>query len=61
MEGEVVTTQDIFAFERTGVSAEGKVIGRFRATGVRPKFSERLKTAGIDLPSHLFQSAVEVR
>ncbi|MGA8026806.1 MAG: CpaF family protein [Bryobacteraceae bacterium] len=61
MEGELVTTQDIFVFERTGVNSEGKVTGRFRPTGVRPKFSERLKAAGIELPPHLFQNTVEVR
>ncbi|MBV9269341.1 MAG: CpaF family protein [Acidobacteriaceae bacterium] len=61
MEGDLVTTQDIFLFERNGLSPQGKVMGRFRPTGVRPKFSEKLKAAGIDLPPHLFQSAVEVR
>jgi pilus assembly protein CpaF len=61
MEGELVTTQDIFVFERVGVSGDGRVTGRFRPTGVRPKFSERLKAAGIDLPAHVFQNVVEVR
>ncbi|MBV8809922.1 MAG: CpaF family protein [Acidobacteriaceae bacterium] len=61
MEGDLVTTQDIFVFERTGVSSEGRVQGRFKPTGVRPKFSDRLKAAGIELPANLFQSAVEVR
>jgi pilus assembly protein CpaF len=61
MEGDLVTTQDIFLFERTGLSSDGRVLGRFRPTGVRPKFSEKLKAAGIELPPHLFQSAVEVR
>jgi pilus assembly protein CpaF len=61
MEGDLVTTQDVFVFERTGVTSEGKVTGRFRPTGVRPKFSERLKAAGIELPPTLFQSVVEVR
>lgn len=61
MEGDLVTTQDVFVFERTGINSEGRVTGRFRPTGVRPKFSERLKAAGIDLPSHLFQTAVEIR
>src|SRR5947209_14081452 len=61
MEGDLVTTQDIFVFERTGVSSEGRVQGRFKPTGVRPKFSDRLKAAGIELPPALFQSAVEVR
>ncbi|MBV9613255.1 MAG: CpaF family protein [Acidobacteriaceae bacterium] len=61
MEGDLVTTQDIYVFERVGLSAEGRVTGRFRPTGVRPKFSERLKAAGIELPSHIFQNVVEVR
>jgi pilus assembly protein CpaF len=61
MEGDLVTTQDVFVFERTGLSSEGRVLGRFRPTGVRPKFSERLKAAGIELGPHVFQSTVEVR
>ena len=44
MEGDLVTTQDIFVFERVGVTSEGRVTGRFRPTGVRPKFSERLES-----------------
>jgi pilus assembly protein CpaF len=43
------------------VSADGRVIGKFRATGVRPKCSERLKAAGIQLPSSMFEGVVEVR
>ena len=61
MEGDLVTTQDIFVFERTGLTKEGRVLGKFRPTGVRPKFSERLKAAGFELPPHLFQNAIEVR
>jgi pilus assembly protein CpaF len=61
MEGELVTTQDVFLFEKTGVNAEGRVQGRFKPTGVRPKFAERLKAAGIELPAQIFQSQVEVR
>jgi pilus assembly protein CpaF len=61
MEGDLVTTQDIFMFERTGITNEGKVAGRFKPTGVRPKFSERLKAAGIELSPNVFQSVVEVR
>ncbi|HEY7210784.1 MAG TPA: CpaF family protein [Bryobacteraceae bacterium] len=61
MEGEQVTTQDIFVFERAGISKDGRVMGRFQATGVRPKFSERLKAAGIELPPSIFQSSYEVR
>ncbi|HEX4168221.1 MAG TPA: CpaF family protein [Bryobacteraceae bacterium] len=60
MEGEQVTTQDIFLFERSGLGTNGKVLGKFRATGVRPKFAEKLKAAGIEFPSSLFQSVVEV-
>ena len=60
MEGEQVTTQDIFVFERSGISKDGRIIGRFRGTGVRPKFSERLKAAGIELPASIFQSSAEV-
>ena len=61
MEVDLVTTQDIFVFERTGMSGDGRVLGKFRPTGVRPKFSERLKAAGIELPPHIFQNVVEVR
>ncbi len=61
MEGELVTTQDIFLFDRAGISKDGRVMGRFHATGVRPKFSERLKAVGLELPPSLFQSSFEVR
>jgi pilus assembly protein CpaF len=61
MEGDVITMQEIFAFEKLGVTAEGKVIGRFRATGVRPKVCERLKASGIHLPPDMFEGVTEVR
>jgi pilus assembly protein CpaF len=51
MEGETITMQEIFHFERTGVDANSKVIGRFRTTGIRPRFSERLKQYGMQLPA----------
>src|SRR5215211_6067083 len=54
MEGEVITMQDIFLFEKLGVAPGGKVTGRFRATGIRPKCSERLAAAGHPLPMDLF-------
>jgi pilus assembly protein CpaF len=54
MEGEVITLQDIFVFDRQGIDADGKVIGRFHATGIRPKFADKLEVAGIDLPEDLF-------
>jgi pilus assembly protein CpaF len=49
MEGEVVTLQDIFVFEKRGLNPDGKVVGRFAATGIRPKFYEKLLSAGIRL------------
>ena len=54
MEGDVVTMQDIFIFEQQGIDADGRVLGHFRATGIRPKFSERLARAGIDLGPEVF-------
>ena len=51
MEGEMITMQEIFLFERTGVDASGKVVGRFRTTGIRPRFAERLKQYGMQLPA----------
>lgn len=51
MEGETTAMQEIFLFERTGVDASGKVIGRFRTTGIRPRFAERLKQYGMQLPA----------
>ena len=53
MEGETVTMQEIFQFERSGIDANGKVLGRFRGTGVRPRFAERLKLYGMNLPAFL--------
>jgi pilus assembly protein CpaF len=60
MEGEIVTLQDIFVFEKRGLTPEGQVIGRFAATGIRPKFYEKLLTAGIRLRPDLFDEVVEV-
>ncbi len=50
MEGETVAMQEIFLFERTGVDSSGKVTGRFKTTGIRPRFAERLKQYGMELP-----------
>jgi pilus assembly protein CpaF len=55
MEGDVISMQDIFTFERTGINQQGKVCGRFRATGIRPKISDRLITAGYSLPADMFE------
>lgn len=54
MEGNVITTQDIFTFERQGINEQGTVLGRHKSTGIRPKFAERLLHAGIRLPADLF-------
>lgn len=56
MEGQVVTLQDIFVFDKRGIDENGRVIGSFEATGIRPKFAEKLELAGIDLPEELFVS-----
>jgi pilus assembly protein CpaF len=61
MEGDVITTQEIFVFEKLGLGKEGRVQGRFRATGVRPKMAERLLAAGITLPASMFEGVTEVR
>ncbi len=50
MEGETVTMQEIFQYERTGIDRDGRVIGRFRSTGIRPRFAEKLKACGLHLP-----------
>ena len=55
MEGEVVTTQEVYRFKRRGVTPEGRIIGQFEATGVRPMFTDRLRVSGIELPSRMFE------
>ena len=60
MEGDFVTTQDVFVFNRRGIRADRRVIGEFRPTGVRPKFDERLQACGIRLSPGLFETIVEV-
>ena len=60
MEGEVVTLQDICVFEKRGLNPDGRVVGRFAATGIRPKFYEKLLAAGIRLRADLFDEVVEV-
>ncbi|MGD2067436.1 MAG: CpaF family protein [Gemmatimonadota bacterium] len=54
MEGDVITMQELFVFERQGIGEDGRVLGRFRPTGIRPKFSELLHARGVDLPSSIF-------
>ena len=60
MEGDVIRMQDIFSFERAGIDENGKVRGTFRASGIRPKFADRLATAGCRLRPALFESKMEV-
>ncbi|MGA8270179.1 MAG: hypothetical protein WB919_01395 [Candidatus Sulfotelmatobacter sp.] len=55
MEADVVSLQDIFVFEKQGISPMGRTVGVFTATGVRPKFAERLKGSGFELPSNMFE------
>lgn len=54
MEGEVVTLSDIFIFEQTGIDEKGKIIGKMRPTGIRPKFAEKFEAMGIHLPNEIF-------
>jgi pilus assembly protein CpaF len=56
MEGDVVTMQEIFGFRRRGVDGEGRVLGRFEATGIRPRFAERLTMRGVELSNDLFSA-----
>lgn len=55
-----VEIQEIFTFERSGVNAQGKVQGRFKGTGIRPKILERLRVSGINLPDSLFTESLAV-
>jgi pilus assembly protein CpaF len=61
MEGDIVTIQEIFAFAQTGVTGDGTVEGYFHATGIRPKFAERLRTRGIHLSEDMFDPERQYR
>ena len=54
MEGDVVTLSDLFRFDQTGVSSEGKILGDMRATGLRPVFTPRLEIVGYKLRGEIF-------
>jgi pilus assembly protein CpaF len=54
MEGEVITMQEVFSFKQTGMDPQGKVLGQFRASGVRPRFCERLRSFGVEVDERLF-------
>jgi len=57
LEGQIVTMQDLFRFEQEGIDAEGRVVGHFRSTGIRPQFADRFELVGISLPSDIFSGA----
>jgi pilus assembly protein CpaF len=61
MEGEVITMQEIFSFRQTGLDQNGAVLGYFCATGVRPRFLERLHTFGITIPETMFDPTRQYR
>ena len=61
MEGDIITMQEIYRFDKLGLGPEGKVVGRFVATGVRPKVCERLRASGIQLAPEMFDGVLEVR
>jgi pilus assembly protein CpaF len=54
MEGDVITMQEIFAYHQTGVDSDGNIVGHFQASGIRPKFAERLRSFGVILPDRMF-------
>jgi len=60
MEEDVVSMQDVFVFEKHGVSPDGRVLGAFTATGIRPKFAERLKASGISVPASWFEHSFTI-
>src|SRR6266446_924340 len=60
MEEETVSMQDVFVFEKQGVSPDGRVLGAFTATGIRPKFAERLKASGINVPGSWFDHSFSI-
>ena len=59
MESDVISMQDLFVFEKQGISSYGRVLGIFNATGIRPKFAERLTAVGLDLPLNMFDQTSE--
>jgi len=57
MEGHTIVMQDIFIFEKTGIGPDGRVLGEFTPTGVRPWFMQKLKVSGFDIPTHIFEKS----
>jgi pilus assembly protein CpaF len=60
MEDDIVSMQDVFVFEKQGVGPDGRVLGTFTPTGIRPKFAEKLKASGIPVPASMFEQSVSV-
>jgi pilus assembly protein CpaF len=60
MEESIISMQDIFTFERKGIGPDGRVLGIFKPTRIRPRFLEKLRLAGIELPGNLFETSMEV-
>jgi pilus assembly protein CpaF len=60
MEGDIITLQDVFVFEKTGINEKGRVTGRFKPTGLRPDSTERMKACGVELPPDMFRTVVEI-
>ncbi|HOT98220.1 MAG TPA: CpaF family protein [bacterium] len=60
MEGDTISLQDIFLFEKMGIREDGRVVGTFRTTGIRPKFVEQIETSGIRLPDEMFEPRFEM-
>ena len=60
MEGSVITLQDIFTMEKLGLNQEGKVLGRFRASGIRPRFAEKMMAQGITLSAEMFEEEIPI-
>ncbi|HZS50522.1 MAG TPA: CpaF family protein [Bryobacterales bacterium] len=61
MEEDTITLQDVFVFDRLGLTNERRVIGQFRATGIRPKFAQKLKASGIQLPPAMFETITHIQ
>ncbi len=60
MEENIISMQDIFTFQRKGIASDGRVLGTFKPTRIRPRFLDRLQLAGIELPANMFETSLEV-
>ncbi|HEV2493788.1 MAG TPA: CpaF family protein [Terriglobia bacterium] len=57
---DIISMQDIFKFEKKGIGPEGRVLGRFYSTGIRPRFADKLHASGLSVPASLFDHSVEI-